>query len=259
MEPERNVGAKSARASTAAIDLRGSAAAHYDELARIGKALASPIRLRLLDLLRQGPRSVEVLAERAGVSVANASQHLQQLRAGRLVEGEKRGQQVIYRLADRAVSSFYGELRALAEALLPEMDRLKLELVVADQAARAALLARVRAGSVTLIDVRPAEEFHAGHLRGALSLPLEELPRRLPELPKGREVIAYCRGPYCSLAVQAVKVLADAGFRAQHLDLGPPDLEPTDLVVAEAPTSAGHHHAASPARSQRKSSTRRAR
>lgn len=258
MEAEHNAGAKSARATTGAIDLRGSAAAHYDELARIGKALASPIRLRLLDLLRQGPRSVEVLADRAGVSVANASQHLQQLRAGRLVEGEKRGQQVIYRLADRAVSSFYGELRSLAETLLPEMDRLKLELVVADQAERVALLAKVRAGSVTLIDVRPAEEFHAGHLRGALSLPLEELPRRLPELPKGREVIAYCRGPYCSLAVQAVKVLADAGFRAQHLDLGPPDLEPPDLVAAESP-SPTHHHTASPSRSQRKSSPRRAR
>ena len=212
-----------------------SALAHYDELARIGKALASPIRLRLLDLLRQGPRSVEVLAERAGVPVANASQHLQQLRAGRLVESDKHGQQVVYRLADRAVSSFFGELRELAEALLPEMDRLKLELMVADHAARAALLARVRTGAVTLIDVRPEEEFRAGHLRGALSVPLAELAQRLPELPKSREVVAYCRGPYCHLALKAVQLLADAGFRAQHLDLGPPDLEAADVVTAAEP------------------------
>ncbi|OGQ10860.1 MAG: hypothetical protein A2138_06450 [Deltaproteobacteria bacterium RBG_16_71_12] len=208
---------------------RGAALAHYDELARLGKALSSPIRLRLLDLLRQGPRSVEVLAGRAGVTVANASQHLQQLRAGRLVEADKRGQQVVYRLASRAVSSFFSELRALAEAQLPEMDRLRRELRVAGPAERAALLARVRAGAVTLLDVRPAEEFLAGHLRGALSVPLAELRARLPELPKGREVVAYCRGPYCHLALEAVRVLEDAGFRAQHLDLGPPDLEADDL------------------------------
>lgn len=206
------------------------AAQHYDELARIGKALASPVRLRLLDLLRQGPRSVELLAERAGVSVANASQHLQQLRAGHLVEGEKRGQQVVYRLSDPAVSSFFGGLRALAETLLPEMDRLRLELKVADAAARTLLLARARSGSVTLLDVRPAEEFQAGHLRGALSMPLGELPRRLGELPKSREVVAYCRGPYCHLALHAVALLTDAGFRAKHLDLGPPDLDAVDIA-----------------------------
>ena len=213
------------------LTTRSSGASHhYDELARIGKALASPVRLRLLDLLRQGPRSVELLAERAGVSVANASQHLQQLRSGHLVEGEKRGQQVVYRLSDRAVSSFFGELRALAEALLPEMDRLRLELQVADAAARAMLLARVRSGSVTLLDVRPTEEFRAGHLRGALSMPLEDLPTRMRELPRGREVVAYCRGPYCHLALRAAELLADAGFRAQHLDLGPPDLDAGDVV-----------------------------
>lgn len=215
---------------------RGAALAHYDELARLGKALSSPIRLRLLDLLRQGPRSVELLAERAGVTLANASQHLQQLRAGRLVEADKRGQQVVYRLSGRAVSSFFEELRALAEALLPEMDRLKRELHVVERAQRAALLARVRAGAVTLIDVRPAEEFVAGHLRGAVSVPLAELPRRLPELPKDRDVVAYCRGPYCHMALEAVRLLEGAGFRALHLDLGPPDLAAEDLMSeVEAP------------------------
>ncbi|MBI1949040.1 MAG: metalloregulator ArsR/SmtB family transcription factor [Deltaproteobacteria bacterium] len=229
---------------------REAALAHYDELARLGKALSSPIRLRLLDLLRQGPRSVEVLAERAGVTVANASQHLQQLRGGRLVEADKRGQQVVYRLAGSAVSSFFAELRALAEALLPEMDRLKHGLLVAEPEARAALLARVRAGAVTLLDVRPAEEFEAGHLRGALSVPLAELPARLPELPKGREVVAYCRGPFCHLALEAVRLLEGAGYRAQHLDLGPPDLGADDLVTGAA---------APPARSPARAAPRRKR
>lgn len=222
--------------SDARAPLRQLSAAHYDELARLTKALASPVRLRLVDLLRQGPRSVEVLAERAGVSVANASQHLQQLRTGRVVEAEKRGQQVIYRLASRAVATFFGEVRALAEALLPEMDRLKAELSAGPTKARATVLARARAGTATLIDVRPSEEFHAGHLRGARSMPLEELPRRMTELPRNREVIAYCRGPYCYLAVQAVRLLTDAGFRAEHLDLGPADVEPIDVVtVADGP------------------------
>ena len=173
------------------------------------------------------------MAERAGVSVANASQHLQQLRSGHLVEGEKRGQQVVYRLSDRAVSSFFGELRALAEALLPEMDRLRLELQVADAAARAMLLARVRSGTVTLLDVRPTEEFRAGHLRGALSMPLEDLPLRMQELPRSREVVAYCRGPYCVYAVEAVQILRANGIIAHRLEDGPPDWRAQGLPLEE--------------------------
>ncbi len=236
MQTQRDAAAKSALPAVPAGASQRAAAAHYDELARVGKALSSPIRLRLVDLLRQGPRSVEVLAAEAGVSLANASQHLQQLRAARLVDADKRGQQVVYRLAHGAVSSLFAELRTLAALLLPEMDRLGRELHAGDEAARAALVARVRAGTVTLLDVRPEAEFHAGHLRGALSVPLAELPARLPELPKSREVVAYCRGPYCHLALEAVRVLERAGFRARHLDLGPPDAAAADLLaIDEAP------------------------
>jgi rhodanese-related sulfurtransferase/DNA-binding transcriptional ArsR family regulator len=217
---------------TTAIPLRRAAVAHYDEVARIGKALSSPVRLRLVDLLRQGARHVEGLAEEAGVTVANASQHLKALRAARLVVAERQGQQVRYRLAGDGVSALFGELRGLAEALLPEMDRLRRELGVLGEAEREALLELVRRGRVTLLDVRPAEEYRAGHLPGARSMPLDELRRRIGEVPRDREVIATCRGPYCSLAAEAVAILTAAGFRARHLDLGAADLRDRRLPVA---------------------------
>ncbi len=201
-----------------------SSAAHYGEIARIGKALGSPVRLRLLDLLRQGTRSVEALAVAAGESVANSSQHLQQMRTAGLVVGERRGQHVEYRLAAERVSSAFAALRDLAEAVRPEMARLGRELGVLAPEERRDLVRRIRRGEVTLVDVRPAPEFRAGHLPGARSIPLSELRARMDELPRGREVVAYCRGPYCSLAQDAVALLAAAGFRARHLDLGVPDL-----------------------------------
>ncbi|MEW5847451.1 MAG: metalloregulator ArsR/SmtB family transcription factor [Myxococcota bacterium] len=205
-------------------DLRALALAHYSNLARIGRALANPIRLRLLDLLRQGPRSVETLAEAAGVALTNTSQHLQQLRAARLVESHKEGQRVIYRLADESVSAFFAALRGLAEVRLPEMDRLRGALKTLADDEREELLARIEADEVTLLDVRPSEEFQSGHLPGALCIPLNELRRRLAEIPKGREVVAYCRGPYCPMALEAVNLLASVGFQARHLDLGFPDV-----------------------------------
>jgi len=203
---------------------RSLARSHYGELARIGKALGSPTRLQLLDLLRQGARTVESLAYAAGVSVANSSQHLQQMRSARLVSAERKGKHVEYRLSDESVSAAFATLRDLAELLLPEMLLLQRELGVLEPAERERILAQVRAGAVTLLDVRPLEEFQAGHLPGARSVPLGELAGRLTELPRDREVVAYCRGPYCSMATEAAALLRAAGFRARHLDLGVPDL-----------------------------------
>lgn len=211
------------------------ARAHYGELARIGKVLSSPVRLQLLDLLRQGSRNVESLAEAAGVSVANSSQHLQQMRSARLVAAERQGQRVEYRLADEGVSAVFGALRGLAEALLPEMDRLGRELAVQPPEVRAELLFRIRRGEVLLLDVRPVEEYRAGHLPGARCIPLPELPARLPEIPRDREVVAYCRGPYCHMAGEAVALLRAAGYRASHLDLGVPDLRARRFPAAARP------------------------
>jgi rhodanese-related sulfurtransferase/DNA-binding transcriptional ArsR family regulator len=200
------------------------ALAHYDEVARLGKVLASPARLRLLDLLRQGPRTVEALAEVSGLTVANASQHLQQMRSARVVATVRHGRHVEYRLASEDVSRVFAELRELAESLLPELDRLRRELGAPTPEEREAMLDRARRGEVTLLDVRPVEEYRAGHLPGARSIPLAELRQRLSELPRDREVVAYCRGPYCHLALEAVEILRAAGLAACHLDLGVPEL-----------------------------------
>lgn len=210
--------------TTIAPDPRALARAHYGEVARLGKALGSPTRLQLLDLLRQGARTVESLAEAAGISVANSSQHLQQMRSARLVSAERKGKHVEYRLADAHVSAAYGSLRSLAERLLPELQQLRRALGGLDPVEREAILALVRSGAVTLLDVRPATEYEAGHLPGARSVPWPELRARIAELPRDREVVAYCRGPYCPMAAEAAAVLRAAGFRARHLDLGVPDL-----------------------------------
>ncbi len=196
----------------------------YEQLARIGKAVSAPKRLELLELLCQGPRSVEQLSEQAACSIANTSQHLQVLRAARLVETEKHGLYVTYQLADAEVSSFFLSLRDLAESRLAEVEQVTrtyfeskgaLEQVGGDE-----LLQRVRRGEVTVIDVRPAQEYNAGHIPGAISLPVDELKARLKELPKKREIVAYCRGPYCVMAVDAVSLLRKHGFKAQRMEQG---------------------------------------
>jgi DNA-binding transcriptional ArsR family regulator len=218
---------------------RQASLAHYGELARLGKALSSPARLQILDLLRNGSRSVEGLADATGLSVANSSRHLQQLRAARIVSASRDGRHVRYRLADEGVSRAFGALRGLAEVLLPEMDRLRRELGALDAAERTSLLARIRSGDVTLVDVRPEEEFLQGHLPGARSIPLPELPGRLSEVRRDRDVVAYCRGPYCPLAREAADLLVAAGYRARHLDLGVPDLrEPAPGAGDPTATSA---------------------
>jgi len=196
----------------------------YEQFARLGKAVAAPKRLELLDLLCQGPRTVEAIAEQASLSVANASQHLQILRAARLVEAEKKGLYVEYRLADAEVCRFFHALRGLAESRLAEVDQVThayfqqrgaMEAVPGDE-----LLRRVKSGEVTVLDVRPIEEYRAGHIPGALSVPLADLKTRLKELPKDRDVVAYCRGPYCVMAVDAVELLRKKGFRAHRMEQG---------------------------------------
>jgi rhodanese-related sulfurtransferase len=199
----------------------------YEQIARIGKAAASPGRLELLDLLSQGARTVEALAHETGRSVATTSHHLQVLRRTRLVEAEKAGVYVTYRLADAQVGTFFLQLRSLAESRLAEVEmvtrqyleeRGALEAVGTDE-----LVKRVRAGDVTLIDVRPREEYLAGHLPGAISLPLDDLKKRLRRLPGTRDVVAYCRGPYCVMALDAVEILRRRGLRAHRLELGVPE------------------------------------
>jgi rhodanese-related sulfurtransferase/predicted transcriptional regulator len=199
----------------------------YEHFARIGKALSAPKRLELLDLLCQGPRTVESLATQTSISVANASQHLQVLRAARLVDTEKKGLYVEYRVADHEVSRFVQTMRRLAETRLAELDqvtRAYFEQRGAEETVeRDELLRRVRAGEVVVLDVRPVEEYEAGHIPGARSIPVGELKARLDELPRDCEIVAYCRGPWCVMAVDAVEFLRAKGFEAHRLDLGVPE------------------------------------
>lgn len=194
----------------------------YEQLARIGKAVSSPRRLEILDLLCQAPRTVEVLAREANQTVANASQHLQVLRAARLVEADKRGLFVTYRLADESVCDFFRTLRLLAASRLAEIERVVREYAEGrdgmEGVDREALLERVQRGEVVVLDVRPTVEYAAGHIHGAMSVPLSELNARLEELPRDQEIVAYCRGPYCLLAVEAVARLRAHGFRATRLE-----------------------------------------
>ena len=204
----------------------------YEQLSRIGKSLASGPRLEILDILCQAPRSVEVLAGQVGQSVANTSHHLQVLRRARLVEAEKEGVRVTYRLADDEVCVFY---RGLAESRLLEIEQVTREFMQArgcmEPVDRDALAARIRSDAVTVLDVRPPEEYRAGHLPGAVSVPLDELERRLAELPRDREVVAYCRGSYCVMALDAVELLRSRGFRATRMEEGVPDWRARGLPV----------------------------
>jgi rhodanese-related sulfurtransferase len=199
----------------------------YHELARISKAVASPRRLELIDLLAQGGRTVEALARETGQSIANTSQHLQVLRAARLVEAEKRGLFVRYRLASDRVADFFRTLRVLTETQGEELGRIAEAFVESRGLLEAIdqedLLRRVAGGRVTVIDVRPREEFTAGHIPGARSIPLSELRQRLAELPRSGTLVAYCRGPYCVLAIEAVARLRAEGYHALRLEAGIPD------------------------------------
>src|SRR5919202_201247 len=207
----------------------------YAEFAIIGKALASPHRLELLDLLGQGERSVDELARELGQSLANTSAHLQVLRQARLVEADKRGLKVVYRLAAPEVFQLWRSLRDLGTARLAEIDRL-VQTYLTDRARLAAIdiaeLRRlVQEGQVTLLDVRPVLEYRQGHIPSARSIPVAELERRLAELPRDREVVAYCRGPFCVLSDEAAELLQQHGFRVRRLDEGFPEWRAAGLPV----------------------------
>ena len=208
----------------------------YEQFARIGKAVSSPKRLELLDILCQGPRTVEVLAKETSLTIANASQHLQVLRASRLVEADKEKQFAIYRLADQAVCEFFLAMRVLAENRLAEVEQTKRQFLEGREGMepvdRDALLELVRKGAVTVLDVRPAEEYEAGHLRGSISMPLRELEKHLSDLPRGQKIVAYCRGPYCVLSIQAVEMLRAKGFEASRIEEGLQDFRAMGFPIA---------------------------
>jgi rhodanese-related sulfurtransferase/predicted transcriptional regulator len=218
---------------------RTAKTALFDEFARAAKALASGRRIELLDVLANGERTVEVLASEVGLTVANASQHLQVLRQAGLVATRREGTWIYYRLAAPEVFDLWRALRTLAASRLAEVERLaaaylgardELEPVTREELAR-----RLQDGDdLVVLDVRPAAEYAAGHLPGAVSIPLAELRRRLAELPTDREIVAYCRGPYCAFAHEAVAVLREAGVPARRLEDGLPDWEAAGLAVARS-------------------------
>jgi rhodanese-related sulfurtransferase len=195
----------------------------YEQLARIGKAVSSPSRLEILDLLRNGARTVECLAKAADLGVANVSRHLQVLRNAGLVISEKQGLYVTYHIADRSVCEFFMAMCKLAEARLVEFEKIVEQFSGSgdmEPVDRAELLQRAQNGEITLIDVRPFAEYDAGHIPGAHPVPLEEIEKHLSMLPADREVVAYCRGPYCLLATKAVELLCLKGFDARRIKDG---------------------------------------
>jgi rhodanese-related sulfurtransferase len=207
----------------------------YGQFARLGKALASPYRLELLDLLAQSERTVESLAAETGATTANISQHLQILRNAGLAAARKEGLFVHYRIADPAVSTLCASLRTVAERQDAELDRIVREHFgdrdEPEPVAMTELLRRARAGDVIVVDARPANEYAAGHIPGALSIPIDDLKQRLQQLPKSKPYVAYCRGPYCVYADQAVEQLRAAGRRARRLAVGLPEWKSAGLPV----------------------------
>jgi rhodanese-related sulfurtransferase/DNA-binding transcriptional ArsR family regulator len=207
----------------------------FAEFAAVAKAAAHPLRLELLEQLAQGERSVELLATRTGVSIANASQHLQHMRRAGLVTARRDGKFVFYGLADDAVLAMLSSIRNIAERHSAEVQRVvrtyfesrdSLEAVT-----RAELVERLQAGAVTILDVRPPDEFALGHLPSAINIPLGELKKRIRELDPGQEIVAYCRGPYCVLSYEAVAALRARGFRVRRLEDGYPEWRAAGLPV----------------------------
>jgi rhodanese-related sulfurtransferase/DNA-binding transcriptional ArsR family regulator len=210
----------------------------FVQFALVAKTLGHPDRLELLEHLGQGERSVDALAQRAGLSIANASQHLQQLRRAGLVASRRDGKFVLYRIADDAVVSLLAALRQVAEHGLAEVERIVRSYFAGrdsmEPVSREELLDRTRAGLVTVLDVRPADEFAAGHLPGAVNIPLIELETRMAELDPAHEIVAYCRGAYCVLSFEAVAALRARGFKVRRLEDGLPEWKASGLPVEHA-------------------------
>ena len=223
----------------------------YGQYARIGKALASPHRLEMLELLAQGERTVESLAQELRMSMANASQHLQVLRGAGLVDTRRAGLFIHYRLSDGSVVPLSIAIRTVAERRLSDLDRLVRHEFKgrsdAEAVSLAELLDRARQADIVVLDTRPTNEYRAGHIPGALSVPVDELQARLRRLPKGKEYVAYCRGPYCVYADRAVEILRASGRRARRLKEGFPEWRaagfPVESVDAEGDVALGSRSA----------------
>lgn len=213
----------------------GPKQAIFAEFAAVARALSHAHRLELIEHLAQGERTVETLAQRTGLSVANASQHLQTLRRSGLVASRRDGRHVLYRLRDETVLSLFSSLREVAERHVAEIDRIVqsyfADLDDLEPVSREALLDRLRDGQVTVLDVRPADEFSLGHLPSAVNVPLETLEQRLAELDPNQEIVAYCRGAYCVLSFEAVAALREAGFSVRRLEDGFPEWRAGGLPV----------------------------
>ncbi|AHM64309.1 ArsR family transcriptional regulator [Paenibacillus polymyxa SQR-21] len=194
----------------------------FTEYARIGKCLSSPKRLEILDILIQGPKSVEVLSKMTSMSVANVSQHLQTLYQAKLVQSKKQGNFVYYELSDSSVLHFLNSLYDLSEKQLIEVQHIKEQFLGqfsdVEGVTMEELAMRMEKGEVTLLDVRPRDEYETAHIPGAVSVPIEELAEQLSLLPADSKIVAYCRGPYCLMAVRAIELLQAHGFKARHLD-----------------------------------------
>jgi rhodanese-related sulfurtransferase/DNA-binding transcriptional ArsR family regulator len=217
------------------MSTRSPKLALFAQFAAVAKSLGHAHRLELLEQLAQGERTVEVLADRTGLSVANASQHLQQMRRAGLVANRRDGKFVHYRLADDAVLELLAALRRIAERNVAEVERVVRSYFNArddmEAVSRGELLERSRAGTVTILDVRPEDEFALGHLPGALNIPLRELEARLGELHPKQEIVAYCRGPYCVLSYEAVAKLRARGFKVRRLEDGLPEWRAAGMPV----------------------------
>jgi rhodanese-related sulfurtransferase len=222
------------------VDGRVFKDAIFEQFARVAAAFASPKRVEIVDLLAQGERTVDSIAGATAMTVANTSRHLQLLRQAGMVTSRREGLHVVYRIADDSVVAGYRGLRTLAESRVGEVGRLAEaffgQVDGAEPVGVAELLARTEAGEVVVVDVRPRVEFEAGHLPGALSIPLEEMSQRLSELDPNTSIVAYCRGPYCVLAAQAVAQLRAAGLKAERLAAGPPDWHAAGLPLAVGAT-----------------------
>lgn len=214
---------------------RGVKATLHESFAEVAKAAAHPHRLALLEQLAQGERNVDTLAENVDLSVANASQHLQSMRRAGLLVARREGKFTLYRLADDSVLALLDAIGAVAERNVAEVKQVVTSYFNArdemEPVTRRELKKRMAAGTVTVLDVRPTEEFALGHIPGAVNIPTGELKRRLSDLPRSKEVVAYCRGPYCVFAFEAVAALRAAGYKARRLEDGLPHWRAAGLPV----------------------------